>query len=196
MKILSTCLAVLCMANLTATEPESIWEAKGFYETSHPGAYHRPRYIPYFGETVELMDESIWEVAPYDREKVKSWFGEDLFIMINHDWFSNYDYCILNLSTRDKVRVNLISGPFYQGIYTHWVVSFNDFTHEIMLENGSIWQVSMMDFEELRNWGLENTVIIGVYDGFASGYSPNILINVNRNQIGRPAYVRARCVSY
>lgn len=162
--------------------------------TSHPGAILRSKFIPYNGETIRMMDDSVWAVAPGDREKVRGWFGEDLVLMPNHNYLSRYGYEIFNFSTLDRVQVNMREGPFYQGMYSYWVVHVNDAANQIYLSDGSIWKVLSLDAAKIRAWKINQHVIIGVYQGAYSGVYPNILMNVEKDANGAWEYVVCKCV--
>lgn len=160
------------------------------YYTTHNGAYHYPVAVGSFGSIVELEDGSIWNVADGDHYKTLNWFTNDLIVITpNHDWFSPYLFRMSNQNTGVSVKCNMTLGPIYYGYYTHWIVGINYYTQEIYLEDGSIWQVSGFDASIFDKWLLNDTVIIGVNDGFLSATKPNILINVNTL-----TYVRSTCI--
>ncbi len=152
------------------------------YYTSHEGAMHHPIAVSLLGETVELEDGSIWSVSSGDRHKTLDWMTGDVIIIIpNHSWFSSYDYRLVNLNTGAKVKVNLSLGPIYNGIYTHWILAIDYNNREICLEDGSVWKMSWWDSSIVNQWLPNDTVIIGINDGWFSGGNPNMLINVNMN---------------
>lgn len=158
--------------------------------TSHSGAFHSPLSVSLLGDTVELEDGSIWAVAAGDTYKTLNWLTSDLLVITpNHTWFSNYLYCMTNQNTGVSVKVNLFLGPIYNGIFTHWIAAINYFTQEICLEDGSIWHLSGFDSAIFNKWLLNDTIIIGVNDGFLSSSKPNILINVNTL-----THSRAKCI--
>lgn len=159
---------------------------KGFqqatYVTTHEGAFHFPKAVSYFGDTVELEDGSIWSVCSNDAYKTMNWLTSDLIIIVPNDSiFSSHDYKLININTGAKVKVNLYLGPIYNGAYTHWIVAIDYLYREIYLEDGSIWKMSSFDQSIVNQWIPNDTVIIGINDGLFSGSNPNILINVNMN---------------
>lgn len=157
--------------------------------TTHSGAFHSPVAVSALGDTVEFEDGSIWTVAGSDTYKTLNWLTSDLLVVTaNHSWFSNYMFCITNQDTGVSVKANLFLGPIYNGVFTHWIVAINYFTQEICLEDGSIWKLSGFDSSIYNKWMLNDTIIIGVNDGFLSSSKPNILINVNTL-----TYSRAKC---
>jgi hypothetical protein len=183
-------------ANARFTTPKT-----GVHYTSHSGAVHTPKKISPMGAGIELEDGSVWVIAPGDTYKVLNWLTtEDYFrnpslipegvvITPNHAWFSPYLFCLTNQVTGVAVKVNLSVGPIYNDVFTHWIVAINYYTQEICLEDGTLWQLSGFDSSIFNTWLLNDTVIIGVNDGFLSSTKPNILINVNTL-----TYTRARCV--
>lgn len=155
-------------------------KASTVYFTTHEGAWHHPVSVSLIGDTLEIEDGSIWGVYSGDMHKTLNWLTGDLIIITpNHEWFSIYDYKVINLNTGAVVRVNLKLGPFYNGVYTHWIVGIDYYRREVLLEDGSLWSVSNWDQSIVNKWILNDTVIIGINDGFLSGSNPNIMINVN-----------------
>lgn len=162
----------------------------GVFFSSHTGAFHNPLVVSGFGDTVQLEDGSIWSVSASDAYKTLNWMTSDLIVITpNHEWFSSHLFRMTNQNTGVSIKVNMTLGPIYNGLYTHWIVSINYYTDEIVLEDGSIWQVTGFDSSTFSKWLPNDTVVIGVNDGFLSTSKPNILINVNTL-----TYVRAKCV--
>lgn len=162
---------------------------KGIYFTSHPGAFHNPLLISALGDSVEIEDGSIWSISPSDTYKTLNWITSDLVVITpNHDWFSSHMFRMTNQNTGVSVKCNLVLGPIYNGLYTHWIVAINYYTQQICLEDGSIWTVTGFDSSVFSKWLINDTVIIGINDGFLSSSKPNILINVNTL-----TYARCNC---
>jgi len=150
--------------------------AKKTYYTSHEGAFHRPIAVTYTGDRVTLEDGTVWQVRIKDRSKTLDWLiGDSLIILPNHSWFSSYHYVLLNQNTGKEVKVNMLLGPIYNGVHTHWVVAIDYYNKEVCLEDGSVWRISS---SILNKWLVNDTVVIGVNDAWFSS-NPNILINVN-----------------
>lgn len=164
-------------------------EKSSSINTSHLGAYHYPRYIAPFGDSIVLEDGSRWAICSSDTSKVLKWLSNDcLVITPNHDWFSSHDYKIRNLATNQDIRVNLVEAPYYNGLFTHWIVAI-DYTHKkVCLEDGSVWSISVWDGPELERMCLEDTIIIGINDSWFKSSRPNILINIDTLE-----YIKARC---
>lgn len=147
--------------------------------TSHEGAFHRSISVTIGGDMVTLEDGSVWKVRSKDKYKTLDWIpGDSIVILPNHSWFSSYYYVLLNQNTGAEVCVNLVLGPIYNGIYTHWVVAIDYYNQEVCLEDGSIWRISGGDYSTMKKWLVNDTIIIGVNDSWFSN-KPNILINVN-----------------
>ena len=151
----------------------------GCYST-HPGAWQSFNSISPSGTTIELSDGSIWVVNPSDWYLMMDWmYGDTLIITPNHSWFSYYDYCITNQNTNESVRVNLSLGPYYNGPKTHWITRIDYYQRLVILEDGSMWRIASYDEDILSSWLENDTVIIGINDGWLRGDKANILINVS-----------------
>jgi len=165
--------------------------ARAVYTTSHIGAFHRPTAVTALGDTVEIEDGSIWSVSSSDRYKTLDWLaGDTIIITPNHSWFSSYDFRLINQNTGASVPVVLSLGPVYNGIYTHWITAIDYNANQLCLEDGSVWSISGLDDSVSNKWVINDTVIIGINDGWWSGSRPNILINVNMVN-----YVRCKCLN-
>ncbi|MEM1283558.1 MAG: hypothetical protein AAGG81_08400 [Chlamydiota bacterium] len=152
---------------------------KKIYYTSHEGAYHRPIAVTLFGEQVTLEDGSIWSVSSWDQWKTLDWLMTDTILLIQNKWlFSSYQFMLVNQSTGKEVECNLTLGPIYSGAYTHWIVAIDYLNCEVVLEDGSIWQIDPFDYTVMKKWMINDTVILGINE-VSCIYHPNILINVN-----------------
>ncbi len=152
------------------------------YYSTHSGAFQHPYKVAFDGSSVELADGSIWSVSSDDRWATLNWLlGDTIIILPNHNIFSIYNYRLVNINTGANVKVNLTLGPIYNGIYTHWIVAIDQLFGEIALEDGSLWKMSSWDSSITNKWYPNDTVIIGINDGWLSTSNPNILINVNTN---------------
>lgn len=155
--------------------------AKSMYYTSHPSAYQYPISVSYFGETVGLMDGSIWNISSFDAYKTKGWYTTDLVVITpNHSWLSLYSFCLTNQTTGETASANLSVGPTVPGygLYTNWITGIDYTFNIIYLQDGSRWNMSSFDSSTVYQWVVGDVVIIGVNDGFLSSTKPNILINV------------------
>ncbi|MEC7839134.1 MAG: hypothetical protein VX777_03735 [Chlamydiota bacterium] len=153
--------------------------AKKIYYNSHDGAYHSPIAVTYFGDEVTLEDGSIWTVASWDQWKTLNWLTTDTILITQNKYlFSSYKFMLVNQATGKEVEVNLSLGPIYSGYYTRWIVAIDYLNDQILLDDGSFWEMSVLDYSITKNWYVNDTVIIGVNES-SSTLRPNILINVN-----------------
>lgn len=151
-----------------------------YYYSTHSGAFHQAIAVSPFGETVELIDGSVWHIHSWDSHKTLDWLGSDVLVISpNHSWFSSYLFRITNQNTGVSVEANLSLGPIYNGYFTHWIIGIDHYNNVVVLEDGSIWNMSIFDSNATDNWMVNDTVIIGINDGWLSSTRPNILINVN-----------------
>ena len=157
--------------------------AKGVFITTHPGAYQHPVAISQFGDSVELMDGSIWSISSRDAYKTLNWYPADLIVITpNHSWFSTHDFKLTNQTTGVSVAAEMYLGPIdpaYNSPYTHWIVGIDYYYNDVYLEDGSVWNMSAFDRSTIDQWYIGDIVMIGVNDGWMSSSNPNILINVN-----------------
>ncbi len=169
---------------------------KKIYVTTHEGAFHRPIVITINGDTVELEDGSCWQVYFFDRNKTLDWFTTDRIIITqNMGWFSSssYYYELVNLDKiyNNHVRVNLVIKPFYNGYYTHWITAIDPIMNEVYLDDGTIWAMDPFDHSMIRDWRINDTVIIGVNACDNPTCPPNLLINAQTLEYGR-----GTCLNY
>jgi hypothetical protein len=161
--------------------------SKAINVTTHLGAFHHPFAISLLGDVVELEDGSQWVVASYDRYKTLNWLVSDSVVITpNHAWFSSYDFVLNNQNTGDAIEINLLMGPIFLGVYSHWIVAIDSMNDQLILEDGSIWTVESLWWSK---WDIGQYVIIGVNDGYKSNTLPNILIN-----IATLDYKKANCI--
>lgn len=161
-----------------AEASERVVQHSMFY-TSHPGAFHRPYQIGIYGESIEFDDGSVWTVSPRDSYITLNWLLSDLLVVTpNHSWISSYNYRITNQNTGTSVCVDLTLGPIYNAPYTHWIIGIDYYNNIVYLEDGTVWYMSLYDSCKIKNWIINDTVIIGINDSWLTT-KPNILINVN-----------------
>lgn len=152
-----------------------------------PSSTHWLSSVSILGDSLEIEDGSFWKIASGDEYKILYWQASDpLVITQNTNWFSYYDYKIINKADGSVVYANLSIGPIVDGEYTHWIVDINYARGEIILEDYSHWKVCSADDYLFDEWALNDTLIIGVNSGWHSSISEYILINVNMNN-----YIRA-----
>lgn len=163
------------------------------YYSTHPGANHAVVARGVYGETLQLEDGAIWNIHPGDSYKVLNWLMTDTIIILpNHAWFSSYGYCIVNLNTGVSVEASIgfYLNPVYHTQFNHRIVAIDDVRKLVWLEDGSKWSLLSVDYNPFH-WQINDTVIIGINDGFYYDTYPNILINAV-NLI----HARTSCLSY
>lgn len=164
--------------------------ARDFFVTSHPGVFYHPVGMSALCDQVTLNDGSVWDVHYADRYKIMGWMPTDCVVISANDaWFSTYKFLMTNQVTGDAIEVNMVQGPFYNGLSTHWVVAIDYYNQQMILEDGTLWKISSSDYMIMKHWIVNDTVMIGVNTSWFSSY-PNILINVKRLN-----YVRSNCLT-
>lgn len=127
--------------------------------------------------SIEIEDGSHWEIATADAFILRNWRRDDtLVITPNYNWFSSYDYYIVNKSRNTYVKANLYIGPIAFGQFSHWIVDMRG--DHIFLENQMIWSFHPDDGNIVKHWAINDHIILGVYESWLSPYD-HILINVN-----------------
>lgn len=173
---------------LSAKVEEKSLTARDFYQTSHPGAFYHPVALSPLCDQVTLNDGSMWGVHYSDHYKIMGWMQTDCVVISPNDaWFSTYKFLMTNKVTGDAVEVNMVQGPYYNGLASHWVVAVDYYNQQMMLEDGTLWNISYSDYSVMKYWQVNDTVMIGINTSWFSSY-PNILINVKRLN-----YVRGIC---
>ena len=154
--------------------------ASYFFADPYPNSTHHPVLYSPAGDIVQLEDGSIWRVADEDAPSVCSWLASDAIqISPNYSWWSSYPFRMQNIDTGCCVQVGLKMGPFYDSIFTRWIVSVNHSTQELWLNDGSHWKVSGLDKSIFQKWLRDDPIVVGSNDDWLSYKMPNILINVN-----------------
>jgi hypothetical protein len=135
--------------------------------------------------SIEIEDGSHWEVAASDSYILRNWRREDAIVVTpNYSWFSSYDYYLTNKSNNTFVKANLYVGPLAYGPYSHWIVDIDLFGGHVFLENKMIWCIDPQDTNVIKDWAVNDHIILGIYDSWFSPYD-HILINVNMDDHAR-----------
>lgn len=138
--------------------------------------------------TLELHDGSVWKLNSYDGVKALNWRANDpLTITQNNRWFSKHDYRIINKSNGTSVEANLHLGPIELGQHSRFIISIDHSRREMMLSDNTHWEISYLDTSILKDWALNDYIIIGTNSNTSiwdSG-SDALLINVNLNNSTR-----------
>lgn len=166
--------------------------SSGFYSNVYPTAYfplgmHSLLSVSAAGYSLDIEDGSRWQISPLDAPKLARWGSQDpLIITQNHNWFSAYNYRIINQALGSTLYANLALGPFKNGPYTRYIQSIHPFTGEIILNDLTCWQVSSLDQSSIYDWYVNDAVIIGYNTGWDTDCQ-GLLINVNKNEHVRAA---------
>ena len=174
------------------------------YLTTHPLASHGVyKTIPPYNR-VELSDGSIWHVWYSSHwETVNRWkYYNDQVIICPGTFFDPTDYILVSQRTGEVVPVNLIEmevvfgDPYFKGQRV-WIEHINYmfdlacgcYYYEIILNDGSVWEVDYRDDYLASFMQPGDVIIMGVDESFGSS-TYNILINFNTLE-----YVHADCVA-
>ena len=138
--------------------------------------------------SLELEDGSVWKVNGYDGIKALNWRANDpLTITQNNRWFSKHEYRIINKSNGTSVEATLFLGPIQLGEFSRFIIGIDYLKEEILLNDGSCWEISYLDSSIFKDWALNDYIIIGTNSNASiwdSG-SDALLINVNLNNASR-----------
>lgn len=175
---------------LNEEEPRGRREKRAaFWHTTYGGARHKVEQVRVkSGENVRLEDGSTWSVHEDDRYSLAEWRRDDIVTIIPHRTFifkSNYLFYLVNQRTSGSVRSNIVEGPT---IGMHHCITLIDYEKQIIvLSDKSVWKLS--DSDLLKDWLLEDVVLIGTNDSWFSSYS-HIIININTDPV---TYMKASC---
>ncbi|QLH35461.1 MAG: hypothetical protein HWD61_04310 [Parachlamydiaceae bacterium] len=188
-------------ANVTKVKRASA-SAKA-YLTTHPMAAHGIYKASLFYDQIELNDGSIWQVYyASDRSIVSRWMLlNDQVIIRPGTIFDATDYLLVSQRTGESIAVDLIGmeeiigDPSFMGqrlwihnidlIYDYF---FDVFYYQIVLNDGSIWELDSYDNYIGSYMYPGDVVFVGVDNTFGSP-TYNILIHFNTLE-----YVHADCI--
>ncbi|MGZ3632902.1 MAG: hypothetical protein ACXWM7_01055 [Parachlamydiaceae bacterium] len=173
--------------------------------TKHPGGYHNA--MGFSGNRVGLEDGSWWTIYSKDLPLTRNWLTsanslvpDALTIAPNLDWpnRSSYRYCLTNQQTGVAVKVNMALSPTKDGLYSHYILSstwlIDDsgyFYVQLLLNDGSLWNMPPPEFAITCLWHIDDLVIIGNARNQDGDSPSNILINVATNN-----YAIGYCLKY
>lgn len=170
-------------------------KAKATYLTTHPGALHYVTAVTYpYGDPVQLEDGSIWSISTSDSYKTLNWLTTDNILIVpnrNPVWYTIYPYCLLNQQTGVSVQATPTSSPWFNGYYSRWIYSIDYYNCQVLLNDGSVWNVPFCDSWILSGYLPGDYVTMGFNDSPGNGLGANILINFNTLQ-----YVYSNCIYY
>lgn len=164
------------------------------YFTDSPLGFYPPatRYIaeisPYT-DTIRLDDGSLWRTNPSNRSDLFRWAVNDMVVISqNTSWFSSFRFRLTNRTAQSYAQAELSLGPILGGALTHRAIAVDPFNGQIILENGSRWEIAYADNSVFSQWLINDTIMIGMNRSwFSSG--DFILIDVESN-----SFVRANLV--
>lgn len=164
----------------------------------HSEAAHWVDTFGFLGDWVLFEDGSKWQISYSDQLEVVCWLPGDVVYVTQSDGFlSVYNYMIINETRGTVIYANRISKPCYNGFYTRYIVSIDRYADRIMLNDGSLWNVSWIDDSIMQRWMENDTVIVGINSGFDCLAYPFILINVGIDayDLGLDEWVSAELVN-
>jgi len=179
MKILTTlaiCFSFFCKSY--ATEQEDM------PQMYYPIYCHQLVAFTCLGDEVEIEDSSLWEVNPADSHKVFLWSSKDPLVFYpERNIFSNYNYKVKNLSTKEIVDLNLKKAPL-DTENTLKIVSLDYENNEVELSDESTWKVNLRD-TNYKDWLVGDFIIVGLNETSIFSSDKFILINTSLNNYAR-----------
>lgn len=147
------------------------------YSPSHHWLYS----ISEYPNSITIDDGSVWQIDFRQADLLRNWLPNDSIVITqNRDWFSSYDYHIINKNLGTSIPANLSLGPILDNPYSRYIVFVDRFNRVVMLSDNSRWSISIFDEQLLNQWALNDSIIIGENSGWDFAH-PYILINVNMN---------------
>jgi hypothetical protein len=149
--------------------------------TDNPGSSH-----------LTLEDGSEWKISDADLDELHHWFAHSAVapVVINPNYGSSknyYGYYLTNQDTGSYVKANLVGAPLRENTNTVTILGLEKSSFNrgcIYLSNGTFWCVAHADLKLLKNWHMNDLVIIGKNTEWFS-YETHILINVEANTFVR-----------
>lgn len=177
----------------------SLWMACSFgniFLEAHPSSFSTNSFFPcrhcdqhwalgidHDCNILELEDGSQWKIAEADSEELISWGHGDYVQISPHYFSSSHEYYITNQDNESYVRANLVNAPHRDSPYAVTITG-TSYRQSFYLSNGSCWKISSSDFLVVRNWCIDDLVIIGTNNEWFSSYT-HILINIHTNTFVR-----------
>ena len=145
-----------------------------------PKHVHNVKALSSDGDSLVLEDDSVWKVYPSDYKKILKWDQTDALIISQntawHNYYSGYQYKIINTTTNSYVRVQLHLGPKVSNPQARKIKKITG--RDITLDNNLRFKVDLLDSMYVYKWIEGDGIVIGVNQGSFS-LKPYILINVN-----------------
>ena len=139
-----------------------------------------------------LEDGSEWKVSDTDLDELYQWFARSAIapVVINPNYGSSksyYGYYLTNEETGSYVKANLVRAPSKENTNTVTIRGLEKNSYDrgcIYLSNGTFWWISYSDLKLLKNWHIDDLVIVGKNTEWFS-YETHILINIDANTFVR-----------
>lgn len=136
-------------------------------------------------DTIQLDDGSIWRINSTNRSDLFLWKINDLVVISqNTSWFSSYRFSISNKTANSTVQAEITLGPILGGPNTHRAVSVDSFHGQLILDNGSVWEIAYADSSLFAGWLANDTIMIGKNRSWLSS-GDFILIDIENNNFVR-----------
>ncbi len=140
-----------------------------------------------------LEDGSEWKVADSDQSTLNEWYaeGSSVSVKITPNYYSSnthYGYYLTSQHTGSYVRANLVTGPVRGSAQAVTITGIDRTSYDfglMLLSNGTIWKVSSSDLDRMKNWYVDDLVIIGNNSEWFTYYD-YVIIDIHTNN-----YVRA-----
>ena len=156
----------------------------------HQNAIHVINSISPDVDYVEFTDGSTWAVPGSDYYTVLDWRPGDAVLVMQNTWFFSFYYFTLqNITTGTNSLANLKLWPIRSNPNTHVIEAINYTTGQVILEDGSLWEISSSGSYIFDKWQAGDLVIIGSNTNHYYSSYKYILINTNSNL---NEFVRAR----
>ena len=138
---------------------------------------------------IALEDGSEWKVSRNDQYELLSWnYREVLPIVITPNYLSDrFCYYLTDQNTGSYVRANLVQAPIRGATFAVTLTGIDSQFYNrgiLYLSNGTFWKVSSFDLDLIRNWYMDDLIIIGKNNEWFS-LSTHILINIHTNNFVR-----------
>jgi len=158
-----------------------------------PGTYatkFKPKYyiesVGAKGMTLNMYDDTVWEISPSSSWTAATWqTNQSIVITPNYNWFSSYDYYLLNLATNEYVAADLSLGPKMEhAVFIKYIDPYQGY---VQLKDGTTWAVGRSN--RLNQWKVGQAVLRGENTSWWG--REYILININENN-----YIPASLYNY
>jgi hypothetical protein len=136
-----------------------------------------------------LEDGSQWKVADAEQGTLNRWFWyyNSVPVTITPNYSPNTSYGYYLSYQGSYVRANLVASPLLDSPYTVTITGFDKNLpgkKAIYLSNGTYWSVAYSDWDRIKNWYVNDLVIIGKNSEWFTA-NTHILINIHTNTFVR-----------